>query len=237
VGGAATVVGPEVVFSAVGVLALALLAACVGMPPSPQPQRVGLRDLGEALRDRRVQAGVWMVTLPALYSGTFSVLVPLRMDHLGASGVAIGAAFLLAASVEAVLGPIVGRVSDRRGRLWPLRLGLVAAAPLAILLPIPRSALVLAVLIVLVVAALSTFWAPAMAMLSDAAEGTGVEQGFAFALVNLAWGGGQMGGGGLGGAVAEATADAVPYTALALLCVVTLVAVMRVARPRSAVAG
>ena len=114
-----------------------------------------------------------------------------------------------------------------------MRLGLVGAAPLAILLPIPRSALAVAVLIVLVVAALSTFWAPAMAMLSDAAEGAGAEQGFAFALVNLAWGAGQMCGGGLGGAVAEATADAVPYAALALLCALTLVGVVRAARSRA----
>lgn len=237
VGGAATVAGPEVVFSAIGVLALGLFVACVAMPPSPQPRRVGLRDLADALRDRRVQAGVWLVALPALYSGTIGVLVPLRMDALGASGVAIGAAFLLAAGVEAALGPIVGRVSDRRGRLWPMRLGLLAAAPLAVILPIPRSALAVAVLIVLVVAALSTFWAPAMAMLSDSAERAGVDQGFAFALVNLAWGGGQMGGGGLGGAVAEASADAVPYAALALLCALTLVGVARAARRRPAVAG
>lgn len=230
VGGAATVVGPEVVFSAVGVVALGLFTACVAMPPSPEPRPAGLRALGDALRDRRVQAGFWLVILPALYSGTMTVLVPLRMDELGASGVAIGAAFLLAAAVEATLGPIVGRISDRRGRLVPMRLGLVSAVPLAILLPIPRSALAVGVLIVVVVAALSTFWAPAMAMLSDAAEGAGVEQGFAFALVNLAWGGGQMAGGGLGAAVAEATADAVPYAALAALCAITLVGVARAAR-------
>ena len=49
--------------------------------------------------------------------------MPLHMDDLGASGTTIGAVFLFAAAVEAVLSPITGRVSDRAGRMAPIRLG------------------------------------------------------------------------------------------------------------------
>ena len=59
-------------------------------------------------------------------------------------------------------------------------------------------------------------------MLSDAAEDAGLDQALAFALSNLAWAVGHMVGAGIGGAIAEATSDAVPYTALAVACVATL---------------
>ena len=40
--------------------------------------------------------------MAAQYSGVLSVLVPLRFDHLGATGLVIGAAFVVAGIVEAV---------------------------------------------------------------------------------------------------------------------------------------
>ena len=42
----------------------------------------------------------------------------------------IGAAFLVAAALESAVSPIVGRVSDRRGRLFPCLIGLSAGAVL-----------------------------------------------------------------------------------------------------------
>jgi predicted MFS family arabinose efflux permease len=71
---------------------------------------------------------------------------------------------------------------------------------------------------------LAAFWAPGMALLSDAAEAVGLEQALAFAISNLAWALGHVFGAGVGGAVADATSDVVPYGALALLAAGTLVA-------------
>ena len=51
------------------------------------------------------------------------------------------------------------------------------------------------------------FWAPAMAMLSDAAEDGGLEQGFAAALINMAWAVGEIIGARGGGAIAKAAGD------------------------------
>ena len=60
-------------------------------------------------------------------------------------------------------------------------------------------------------AALGCFWAPAAALLSDASEMEGLDQGFAFGLMNLAWAGGQVVGGAAGGGLADVTSDTLPY--------------------------
>ena len=229
-GGAATLVGPEVVFSAVGVAAAGLGVwawRTPGVPPEPSP---GVRALLRALRERPVLAGFWLFTLPALFAGVIEVLVPLRLDDLGASGAAIGAIFLLTAAVEAVISPVAGRVSDRRGRIFPIRAGLAGAMVMAVLLPLPGSVVLLGVALLFAFAALGGFWAPAMAMLSDSSERAGLDQALAFSISNLAWAAGHLIGSGAGGALADATADAVPYGLLGLACAATLVGVIGQAR-------
>ena len=111
-GGAATVLSPEAVFSAVAVVAATLAAwawTIPGVPPEPGP---GLGGLGRALRRPAVLAGFWLFTLPAIFAGVIEVLAPLRLDDLGASGAAIGAIFLATAAVEAALSPVAGRASS-----------------------------------------------------------------------------------------------------------------------------
>ena len=87
--------------------------------------------------------------------------------------------------------------------------------------------------------ALGGFWAPAMALLSDAAENVGLDQALAFSISNLSWAVGHVVGAGAGGALAEATSDAVPYSLLAVTCAATLAGVIvfgRRAPARSAAA-
>ena len=224
-GGAATVVGPEVVFSAVAVGAAVLAAWAWSVPGVPPGSGALLGQLRRALRRPAVLAGFWLFTLPAIFAGVIEVLGPLRLDELGASGVVIGGVFLLTAAVEAVLSPLAGRASDRRGRLWPIRSGLVAAAVMAVLLPLPGTVVLLALTIAAAFAALGGFWAPAMAMLSDASEDAGLDQALAFSISNLAWAVGHVVGAGAGGGLAERTSDSVPYALLAVICVATLAAV------------
>ncbi len=56
-------------------------------------------------------------------------------------------------------------------------------------------------------------WAPSMAMLSDGAEGVGLEQGLAFGLMNLTWATGQALGDIGGARLGEAAGDEVAYLA------------------------
>ena len=224
-GGAATVLSPEAVFSGVSVLAAVLAVWALSMPGVEPEQSPGIPAMLRALRRPAVLAGFWLFTIPALFAGVLEVLVPLRMDDLGAAGTFIGAVFLVAAGVEATVSPVAGRWSDRAGRLAPIRAGLIGAAVMAVLLPLPATAVLLGVTVVVAIASLAVFWAPGMAMLSDAAEDAGLDQALAFSLSNLAWAVGHIAGAAGGGAIAEATADAIPYAALAVACVLTLLGV------------
>ncbi len=237
IGTLAHALGRAPVFSAVVVVAGALAVAVALLPaPSPQPPQPGPRRLLAELRRPGIALGMWLVTLPAIASGMINVLAPLRLSALGASAAGIGATFLIAAGLEALISPAVGDVSDRRGRMFPLRIGLAAAAVVLLCFTISETVLVVAGVVVLAAVALGSFWAPAMAMLSDAAESRGIGLGYAMALINLAWAAGQIIGAAGGGALAKATGDGVPFAISAALCAVTLglmlVRPVRAALPR-----
>jgi MFS family permease len=226
-GGLAQLTSPEAAFSGVAVLAGALAVQAV-RTPAARPERPGrLSDVAVALRDRRVRIGVWLICLPGLLFGALGVLASLRLDALGAGGVAIAAVWLCVAGLEATVSPVVGRISDRRGRLVPMLASLAGTAVLFVLLPLPDR---LGPLVVLVLAAgpvIGVLWAPASALLSDGAEAIGLDQGFAFALLNLGWALGQVAGSSGGAALAQATSDAVPYLLLAAVCAGTLAGLTR----------
>jgi MFS family permease len=225
-GALARAVGPEAPFAAVALLGAALTWAAVRMPGPPHaPAR--RRPLESAMRDPRVRAGMALVTVAALVFGTIDVLTPLELDRLGASGLAIGATFLIASAIEAVLQPLSGRAADRHGRGWPLRVALAGAVAFLVLLPLPQTAVLFAVLVALGSAVCGTVNTPAMALIADGVAGVGLDHGFGFALVNLVWAAGQVGGTVAGGALAGATSDAVPYLLLAGICAATLGAVAR----------
>jgi MFS family permease len=229
-GGAATVIGDEVVFSSVSVVAICLAFWASTIPAAPPEPSPGVGAVARALIRPDLLAGFWLFSLPAVFAGALEVLVPLRLDHLGASGAAVGAIFLVAAAFEALISPAAGRLSDRRGRLAPIRAGLTGAVVMAVLLPLPGTVLVMAVALVVIIASLGTFWAPAMAMLSDSSEHAGLDQALAFSIANLAWALGHVLGGGTGGALADATSDGLVYGLLGAACAVTLVWVTAVSR-------
>ena len=222
IGTLAHALGRAPVFSAVAVVAVALAVAVALLPaPSAQPD-LGPTDLWEELRRPAIVLGMWLTALPAVASGVVNVLAPLRLSALGASAIGIGATFLIAAGAEAIVSPAVGHVSDRRGRMFPLRIGLASAAIVLVCFPLSSKVVVVAGVVVLAAVALGSFWAPAMAMLSDAAEASGLSQGYAMALINLAWAAGQIVGAAGGGALAKATGDALPFALSAGLCAATL---------------
>ena len=138
VGTIADQVGTGPAFAGAGVAGAALIVAAflVPRPRAAEPQ--GLRAAWPALRDRRVGTGMWLTMLAGLAFGVVDVLSPLRLNALGASGLVIGATFLVAAAIEAALSPVAGRMADRRGALWPIQISLTAAIGVSLLAPVCR---------------------------------------------------------------------------------------------------
>jgi MFS family permease len=220
-GGIASIIGQTAAFGGAGLAAIGLAAWAIATPEPPRAGRQPLGLLFAALRHRVIALGVWLVALPALAFGTFGVLVPLRLEDLGFGAVAIGAVWLTAAALEAVVNPVVGRISDHVGRIRPMRVSVLGGAAITLFLPWPGSAYVLAALVVLASIAFGSFWTPAMALLSDEAEREGLDYAYAFALMNLAWAPGQALGASGGGALAHLTSDTVPYLLLSAVCLLT----------------
>lgn len=238
IGTIANLVGRGPAFSGVVVISLVLIDQARRLPLNHVSSGQSLGVLRGALRDTRVLTGMWLVLLPALVSGVLSVLGPLRLHRLGAAGILIGATYLIGSGFEASVSPFVGRISDRRGRTPPVMAGLTVTIPVLLCFTLPTAAFPLAVLIVLSDGAAGGYFAPAMAMLSDAAEARGIDQGLAAALINLAWAAGQIVGSSGGGAVAKSSGDGLTMALTAALCAGTLVGLAaRRRRLRSAPEG
>lgn len=229
-GGVASVAGTGWTFGATAVASLGLVAWAAVTRSEPPQRPQGLGTLARALRDRWMLAGVWFVVLPALLFGTLTVLAPLRLSRLGLGSVAIGALFLGAAALESVNNLAAGRASDRRGTSGPLAVALVSSIVVAALLPWPNRWFELAVLVVCAGPAFGLLYTPGMTLLTNLSESRGLDHGYTFALVNLAWAPGAALGAAGGGALARATTDAVPYLSLSGLCALTLALLWRARR-------
>ena len=223
IGVAADLTSFELVFCGVAVIGLGLMVWTLRTPAAAPLGDGSLRGLAGALRNGQVRTGLLLITIPGLLFGTLSVLGPLRMDELGAASIAIGATWLLAAGLEAIVSPLAGRFSDRRGRLAPLLAGLVGGALTFAILPWPNTALALAVVIVVGSPVIGLLWAPAMAMLSDGADHVGLEQGLAFGVMNLTWATGQTIGDIGGSRLGESAGDEVAYLTLSAICVAAFI--------------
>ena len=193
-------------------------------PPGRRPEEQAPGAVSRAFADRRFIGGLWLNTLPAWLFGTLVVLVPLQLDDGGFTPFAIGAVFLAAGLVETVVNPFLGRFSDRRGRLLPIRIALAASVVVALAFAGASDPYPIAVLTVLAAITFGAFYTPGMALVSDRTEAAGLSQAIGFGIMNTAWALGNMTGPALAGAIAEAAGDAVPYVLAAALCLLTLAA-------------
>jgi MFS family permease len=236
-GAVASYTGTGPAFGTVAGIAVVLAVAAWRSPAATPDTAQPVAMLFRALRARRVQVAMWLCALPALLFGNLSVLAPLRLSHLGWSAAAIGATYLVMSGVEAAWAPFLGRASDHFGRVRPLRAALLASAVVTLLLPWPDSPWLLAIVVVAAGFAFGSYWTPAMSLITDEAEAIGLDYGYAFAVVNIAWAPGQAGGAALGGAVASLTSDAVAYLALAAACILTLLMTARYSETASPLAA
>ncbi|MGN6202441.1 MAG: MFS transporter [Solirubrobacterales bacterium] len=216
-------IGTEPVFSSVLVITILLAIAASRLPETRVAETQTLREVWTTLISRPVLEAAAFVAVPSVMFGAIEVLVPLRIDSFGGSHGVIAAGFIAGAALEAVLAPMAGRISDRVGRRLPFVTGLaVCAVAMIAIATVTTLAGVLAGLIVTSLGAGLCF-APALTLISDTAEASGLHQGFAAGLSNMAWASGQVLGGVGGGVVASLTGNAAPSLAIALLLALTVV--------------
>jgi len=220
-------IGTAPVFGSVLAISLLLAYVAAGTPEARPPERQDLREVWERISSRPVLNAVLFVAVPSTMFGAIEVLVPLRIDDLGGSHGVIAAGFIAGAGLEAILAPIAGRLSDRVGRRTPYVAGLSICVFAMLTIAVAQ---VLGVMLTgLIVTSLGAglCFAPALTLLSDVAESSGLHQGFAAGLSNMAWASGQVIGGVGGGVAATLTGDVVPSATIAVLLMLTVFYALR----------
>jgi MFS family permease len=229
VGAIATLAGVRPTFIGVSVAGFALLAwisSRPGVPANPQPLSVLRRA------DARLLGALWLLVLPAFLFGVLDVLAPLHLHAEGWGGVAIGAIFLAAAALETALNPLLGRFTDRHGRTLPIRLALLGSIVVSLALAAASAPGVVAALLMVASIVYGAFFTPAMALVADSAERSGIAQGLVFGVMNGAWAVGNVIGPAAGGALAQSVSDAFSYLLMAGICVATLAVATTYSQPR-----
>jgi MFS family permease len=221
-GAVAASVGTGPVFGSVLVVTCLLALAASRLEETRDPERQNLSEVAASMLSKPVRDATAFVAVPSVMFGAIEVLVPLRIDALGGGHAVIAAGFIAGAGLEAALAPMAGRISDRIGRRLPYVSGLAVCAAAMVAIALAQAlGSVLAALIVTSLGAGLCF-APALTLISDTAESSGLHQGFAAGLSNMAWAAGQVVGGVGGGVVANVTGNAFPSIAIAVLLLLTV---------------
>ncbi len=227
-------VGRGPAFAATALVSVLIAALVLRMPePEVDEQTTSASPL-RLLRNGRYLIALMILIVPSMAFGVIEVLAPLRLSELGSSAALIGLIFFLAGAVEAIVSPVVGKLTDRIGVLLIVRSGMFTGGILLISLYFPTTVLALALALVLCSAAIGMLWVPAGKLVSLAAEQIGVDQGWAFAFQNGTWSLALGAGATVGGALAALGGDLLAYGAVGAVCIVVGV-VMFGRRPAAAV--
>jgi MFS family permease len=216
-GAAAALVGRAAVFIALAGLSVALAAWTRGLEPAP-PQPSSTAALARSLTAGRLATGLALMSLASLLFGIIDVLAPLHLAASGYGAGAIGAVWIIGAALETGASPALGRLSDRRGALVPVRMALFASALLSLALATGVSGFTYAALVVLASAGYGALFTPSFTLIAEGAERAGLAQGMAFGGMNAAWATGALAGPAAGGAIAGATGDWIPFVLAAGVC-------------------
>ena len=233
-GALAAEVGTEPVFGAVFGVAFVLAALAARMPEAPQSEHQGLREVAATIASRPILAATSFVAIPSVMFGATEVLLPLRIDELGGGHALIAGGFIAGAGLEASLAPISGRYSDRAGRRRPLVAGFLICAIAMSLVALGQTLGVVMVSLIATSLGAGACFAPALAMLSEAAEARNLDQGYAAGLSNIAWASGQVVGGVAGAGGGRARGYATPRFGNVLLLLVTAAYAFRALGPATA---
>lgn len=218
-----SLIGIEATLIALGAVgfALALALRLAGELPGERQERAPAAHTGSLLGPDVIRpAGVILICGAVL--GAVSTIGPLRLSDLGAGVVLIAAAFVLSAIGEVLISPTAGHVSDRVGRIAPIRVALVAAVPLLFLVGFAGSIPLTALAVALSGTVVAVLWPLGTALLSDRSRRLGRSPAEVSAVSVIAWSVGLGGGSLLCGALAGAFGNGAGVALLAVPCLLGL---------------
>ncbi len=217
----AAAIGLPVVFGVMGGVSVAASMA-IAVTRAPDGSLSHAASLLGFVRNRQLAVSVYLLGLPFAGGGLLMVLIPLQLTPKGGIGVEVGVTFFVASAIGTVLCVAAGHISDRRGRMLPIRAGVIASTPLAVLLALTRSVPVVVVCTIGYLAVVYSFLAiPTMALITDAVHGTEFEAA-APAVQLLSMSVGTLIGSWGGAAAAQAIGNTAMYATLAALGIITL---------------
>ncbi len=211
-------------FTAIAVLGSVLIWAVCRLPaprnegrhPPAAEARPG--QALEAARRREVLCqGATLMFAAATVGGALYLVVPVRLDDLGGGGVVLGGAFLIAGALQAAgqraLGGITDSLGPRRPILGAFLIGSVLLIPVAMMSSLPA----VVTMSVIAIVAFGIAYTPATSLLYQDVGDVGARGGFAAAIVNLTWAGGQAVGAMAAGLVSGTGSQRLAFFAIATL--------------------
>ncbi|MGB0120733.1 MAG: MFS transporter [Solirubrobacterales bacterium] len=219
-------VGTGIVFGSVLILAALLFALAWSIPYAKVFEPQTIKGAISVARGSKLTPAIWLLAAPSFAFGMTVLVAPLKMDDLGASPFLIAAAFAVGSVTEAIVGPVIGKVSDRVGRTGPYLLGVIVVAVAVAAIGAFSTLPAVFVSVVFIAFGSGIAFTPASTLVADVAANAGLNQGYASGAANVAWGGGQMLGAFGGGLLASAGGFLLP----ALLTVLVLGIAASVAR-------
>jgi predicted MFS family arabinose efflux permease len=229
-GALASGVGRPAAFIGLALLVLPLIFVAAGSPgPAPttqNPSRTGSKH--PSPWSSKTLPALWIVALPSMSLGALSVIGPLRLHQAGWGSAGIAATYLAAALAGIIARPLVGRYSDRRGRLRPILCILICACPVTIAIPYVGQSTLEAGLVSTAVLLFGTLWGPSMALLSDEWDAVGVKQLLGFALMYLVTAPAGVIGSIGAGALDQAVGDTAVMAGLVAILLISGIGIRRV---------
>jgi predicted MFS family arabinose efflux permease len=226
----ATAVSTRVVFGAIG-LAAGILAVVVASSTLDADGSTENSSPTQVLHRSSVAIGLVVILAAIAALGTVTVLVPLRLNSLGSSDIEVGATFLIGSALATIISPFAGRLSDRKGRFWPIRLGILSGVAFLIGLSWASNVLLVGALAVGYLGwSFNLIAPPVIAFISDVTEFTTWETAIP-AIILVAFAGGELIGSIGGSTLATISGDATTYRVLAIAGLATLLLLRRSKSP------
>ncbi|HSS95118.1 MAG TPA: MFS transporter [Candidatus Dormibacteraeota bacterium] len=226
IGAAASEVGRGPVLTVMAlVLGLLALAGPAGAPASPRGLG-SVQSLLNLLRSRRAAIGNGLLLVIGVVGGTMWSLMPLLVTQRHGGAGVIAAILAVSYLLAALLNVVIGRASDRIGRLAPTLAGLAAGTVLLPIVPLLQPLLPFAIVCIGAQSVIAALWTPTAAMVSDGAEAGASGQAVGVAALNAAWAAGGAAGPVLAAWLAEANGFTLPFVLAGGLCAASAIVLM-----------